>query len=275
VTDSAADRDEPVSAADRDEPVSAAGATSGAVRQSGAAEPEGDTPPAPDRWTILGMIRWATEYLEGKGVTEARLDAEHLLAESLGVERLQLYLQFERPLTPEELAAFKPLLLRRAAREPLQYILGRTPFREIELKTDGRALIPRPETEVLVQEVLDRTAGRDGLSALDLGTGTGAIALSLAVEGGFDRVVATDVSAEALDLARDNAGLLGLIASETDDAEPVERPEPREVEIESREGDLFGAPRPTERQTPGLRAPLSISSTSRSTASIPDSQPGV
>ena len=82
------------------------------------------------------------------------MDAEHLLAHSLGKPRLQLYLEFDRPLTSDELAAFKPLLLRRAAREPLQYIVGRTGFRELELRTDARALIPRPETEVLVEVVL-------------------------------------------------------------------------------------------------------------------------
>ncbi|HZD05682.1 MAG TPA: HemK/PrmC family methyltransferase, partial [Longimicrobiales bacterium] len=168
-------------------------------------------------WTVLRMIRWSAAWLEGKGVERGRLDGEHLLAHVLDLSRLQLYLQYERPLTADELAAYKPLLLRRARREPLQYILGRTSFRELELRTDHRALVPRPETERLVQEVLDWAASRDpsgagsgGLTALDVGTGTGCIALSLAREGPFARVVATDTSGEALELARENAREAGL-----------------------------------------------------------------
>ncbi|HAB30448.1 MAG TPA: hypothetical protein DCE19_06995, partial [Gemmatimonadetes bacterium] len=108
-----------------------------------------------ESWTILRMILWSAEYLKNKGVETGRLDAEWLLAAALGVDRLQLYLKYDRPLSSEEREAFKPLLRRRAGREPLQYIIGRTGFRELELKTDPRVLIPRPETEVLVQEVLD------------------------------------------------------------------------------------------------------------------------
>lgn len=165
--------------------------------------------PAPaggqEPWTVLGLVRWSGDYLREKGVAEGRLDAEHLLAHVLGATRLQLYLEYDRPLTPEELAAFRPLLLRRAAREPLQYILGRTAFRELELVTDRRVLIPRPETEELVGLVLERTGGGAGLAALDVGTGSGCIALSLLVEGAFQRVVATDVSDAALEVARLNA----------------------------------------------------------------------
>ncbi|MEC9297927.1 MAG: peptide chain release factor N(5)-glutamine methyltransferase, partial [Gemmatimonadota bacterium] len=144
------------------------------------------------------------EYLKNKGVETGRLDAEWLLAAALGVDRLQLYLKYDRPLSFEEREAFKPLLRRRAGREPLQYIIGRTGFRELELKTDPRVLIPRPETELLVQEVLDwASAGAE--SVWDMGTGAGAVALSLAAEGTWTRVVATDVSPEALSVAADNA----------------------------------------------------------------------
>ena len=157
-----------------------------------------------ESWTILRMILWSAEYLKNKGVETGRLDAEWLLAAALGVDRLQLYLKYDRPLSSEEREAFKPLLRRRAGREPLQYIIGRTGFRELELKTDPRVLIPRPETEVLVQEVLDwASAGAE--SVWDMGTGAGAVALSLAVEGTWTRVVATDVSPEALSVAADNA----------------------------------------------------------------------
>lgn len=155
-------------------------------------------------WTIVELIRWTTEYLEQKGVAEARLNAELLLAGVLNLKRLDLYLQFDRPVRPEELAEFKARLLRRARREPLQYIAGHADFRELRLQVDPRVLIPRPETEVLVGEVLAWAAGKSSLRGLDIGTGSGAIALSLATEGGFQEVVATDVSADALAVARSN-----------------------------------------------------------------------
>ena len=160
---------------------------------------------AGETWAVLRMMRWSAEYLEEKGVERGRLDAEYLLAHALGTRRLQLYLQYDRPLTPTELDAYRPLLLRRARREPLQYIIGTAGFRELELAVDPRVLIPRPETEVLVQMVLDRVEGREDPTALDLGTGSGAIALSLAKEGPFVRLVATDDSADALEVARSNA----------------------------------------------------------------------
>ncbi len=200
--------------------------SSAAARAGGGDAPVSGNDRDEEVWTVLRLMRWSGEYLESKGIERGRLEAEHLLAGALGVERLQLYLQFDRPLSPEELDRFRPLLRRRAKREPVQYILGRAAFRELELKVDRRVLIPRPETEVLVDEVLAwaRGAGREGLSAVDLGTGTGAIALSLALEGPFGRVVATDASADALAVAREN-----LMASGLQDR------------VELREGDLFDA----------------------------------
>lgn len=155
-------------------------------------------------WSVLELIRYTADYLGGKGIREPRLNAELLLADTLGLKRLDLYLQFDRPVRPEELAEFKARLLRRARHEPLQYIAGHTDFRELRLSVDRRVLIPRPETELLVGEVLAWCAERSGLSALDVGTGSGAIALSLAVEGPFERVLATDLSAEALEVAIEN-----------------------------------------------------------------------
>ena len=181
-------------------------------------EPDPRSPhlPAPGKpWTPILLTRWSGSYLQEKGIENGRLDAELLLAGVLGVRRLDLYLQHDRPLQPRELDAFKALLKRRAGREPLQHLLGRTAFRELELQTDSRALIPRPETEVLVEEVLAWTreegpSSRGPLRGLDVGTGTGAIALSLLKEGSFATVVATDPSARALELARENAGASGL-----------------------------------------------------------------
>lgn len=161
-------------------------------------------------WTPLSLIRWTTSYLTEKGLPEPRLDAELLLADTLGLKRLDLYLQFDRPLLPGELAEFKRRLLRRARREPLQYIAGEAAFRNLRLYVDRRVLIPRPETEVLVDHVLAWAEGRQGLSALDIGTGSGAIALTLATERkAFERVVATDVSADALNVAEMNRETVG------------------------------------------------------------------
>ena len=156
------------------------------------------------RWTLVEMIRWTSDYLAARGFHNARLNAELLLCGMLGLKRLDLYLQHDRPLTPEELAEYRDRLRRRARREPLQYIDGTAAFRNLVLRVDRRVLIPRPETERLVQEVLDWAAGRQDLSAVDVGTGSGAIALALATEGPFRRVVATDASAAALEAAAQN-----------------------------------------------------------------------
>jgi release factor glutamine methyltransferase len=152
----------------------------------------------------MEMVRWTEAYLRDKGFESPRLNGELLLAGTLGLKRLDLYLQFDRPLTPDELAGFKARLRRRAKREPLQYIEGEAAFRHLRLRVDPRVLIPRSETELLVDEVLAWARGREGLHALDVGTGSGAIALSLATEGPFARVVATDVSGDALEVARAN-----------------------------------------------------------------------
>ena len=163
-------------------------------------------------WTVLRVMLQSADYLADKGVESARLDAEHLLAHVLGIGRLEMYLQHERQMRPSELDDFRPLLKRRASREPLQYILGRQAFRDLEVEVAPGVLIPRTETEQLVGAVLEwaEINGRDSLVGLDLGTGSGAIALSLLTEGPFHRMVATDTSEEALNLARKNSTNLGL-----------------------------------------------------------------
>ena len=159
----------------------------------------------------MDIIRWSGAYLDEKGVENGRLNAEHILAHVLGTERLQLYLNFDRPLAKTELAKYKPLLRRRAAREPLQYVLGSAPFRNLELRVDRRVAIPRPETEYMI-DVLKRLAGKDRVfdSAVDVGTGSGALALALAAEGLARSVTATDISPAAISVARDNAAAAGL-----------------------------------------------------------------
>jgi len=159
--------------------------------------------------TVLEIIKRSAEFLAGKGVESARLNAELLIGHALGLKRMQLYLQFERPLAEPELEKIRPLVRRRGQREPLQHILGETEFHGLRLKTDRRALIPRPETELLVELVVARLS-EPPRRLVDLGTGSGAIALALARRYPAAEIVATDASAEALALARENAALNGL-----------------------------------------------------------------
>ena len=155
------------------------------------------------RW-LLGQ---ATETLAEAGVDTPRLDAELLLAEALGLGREQLVMRVDEPVDRSELERFHRLLERRAAREPVAYILGRRAFRHIELTVDSRVLIPRPETELLVEAALGL---REGARVVDVGTGSGAVALALKQERPDLRVMGTDVSREAIDVARANASRLGL-----------------------------------------------------------------
>jgi release factor glutamine methyltransferase len=159
--------------------------------------------------TVLEIIKRTTEFFEKRGVESARLNAELLIGHALGLKRMQLYLQFERPLTEPELEKIRPLVKRRGAREPLQHILGETEFCGLKLKVDRRALVPRPETEHLVELIVARLTTAPS-AILDLGTGTGALALALASQYPAARVTAVDKSAEALALAAENVAALGL-----------------------------------------------------------------
>lgn len=161
-------------------------------------------------WKVLEVIGVSGRYLEERGVESGRLNAEHLLAFVLGVDRLQLYLHFDRPLVAGELSRLKALLRRRAAREPLQYLMGSAAFRNLELEVGPGVAIPRPETEFLI-DVVSAAAGRERVfaAALDVGTGSGCIAIALADEGLARAVTATDVSQDALELARRNAAASG------------------------------------------------------------------
>jgi release factor glutamine methyltransferase len=154
--------------------------------------------------TVLEIIKKTTDFLSGKGVENARLNAEWLVGHVLGLKRMQLYLQFERVLTEPELERLRAVVRRRGQREPLQYIVGETDFAGLRLKVDRRALIPRPETERLVEIISERFADAPPARILDLGTGTGALALALASRFVEASVTATDVSEEALTLAAEN-----------------------------------------------------------------------
>lgn len=172
--------------------------------------------------SLLEIITKTTEFFASRGVESARLNAEHVIGHALGLKRMQLYVQFERLLTEAELDKIRPLVKRRAQREPLQHILGSVEWGGLTLKCDKRALVPRPETEELLELVLERGKGfavstdgatqADGPRVLDLGTGTGALALAIAKAWPTARVTAVDASDDALGLAAENAASTGLAA---------------------------------------------------------------
>lgn len=161
--------------------------------------------------SVLEIIKKTTDFFSAKKVEHPRLNAELLVGHALALKRMQLYLQFERLLSEAELEKIRPLVRRRALHEPLQYILGETEWSGLRLKTDRRALIPRPETELLVEMVVQAVyAGSEPARILDLGTGTGALAIALAKRWSGARVTAVDKSPDALALAGENAVALGV-----------------------------------------------------------------
>jgi len=217
-------------------------------------------PATPARWAVKDVLLWTTSRFEERGLATPRLDAEILTAHALGVPRVQLYVQFDRPLTPEELAAIRALVKRRQAGESVAYVIGKKEFWGLDFAVDARVLVPRPDTETLVDEALDRIgraarpkrasraaeahasaaadadapdtgqADTDASAAdapagdiaparpapkaspriADVGTGSGAIAVALAKERPDAVVFATDISPDALAVARANADRHGL-----------------------------------------------------------------
>lgn len=187
-------------------------------------------------WTIRRLLAWTAEDFGKRGLDSPRLDAEILLAQALGVTRMALYLDLDRPLGDEELARYRGLVSRRRAREPVAYILGRREFYGRDFICGAGTLVPRPETETLVERALDALPADATGPALDLCTGTGAVGLTLAAERSALRVELTDVSPLALESARRNTTALGL-----------------EGRVQVHQGDLFQA-LPVPRRFPLITA---------------------
>ncbi len=164
----------------------------------------------PRTWTVLELLRWTTEYFERHGIEGARLDAEVLLAHALESDRLRLYIDYEKPVLPDERERFRALVGRRAReRVPVSLLLGEREFWSLSFRVTPDVLTPRPETETLVEAALAKLPDREDRSRiLDLGTGSGAIALSIASERPQADVTATDISEAALQIAAENADRL-------------------------------------------------------------------
>jgi release factor glutamine methyltransferase len=178
---------------------------------------------APEQpWTIGRLLAWTTDYLAAKKSESPRLDAEVLLADVLKYERVQLYTSYAMIVSDAARGAFRELVKRRAAGEPVAYLVGRKEFYSLPLAVSPAVLIPRPDTETLVAEFLTRFKDRATPRVLELGTGSGAIALAIAKQHESSHIVATDLSTEALGVARSNAKRHGLTAR-----------------IDFRAGDLF------------------------------------
>ncbi|TYP94101.1 [protein release factor]-glutamine N5-methyltransferase [Fodinibius salinus] len=174
-----------------------------------------------EEWTVLSMMEWATDYFKKNDIPDPRHSIEWLLAETLGIKRLNLYLKYDRPLSEGELNELRPLVKRRARHEPLQYIVGFTDFLNARISVDERVLIPRIETEQLVEIVLDNH-DTNALTLLDIGTGSGCIPIALKMERPNWNIHGVDISDEALSLAKENAAQ-------------------NEVDIHFFKGDLFSS----------------------------------
>jgi len=169
--------------------------------------------PTPERWTIGGVLQWTAAFFGRKGIANPRLDAEVLLAHALGVDRLHLYMNYDRPLLPAERERYRELVRRRASREPVALIIAAKEFWSIPLRAAAGVLVPRPETELLVEAVLREVKEMRAPWILEIGTGSGAVSVALAKERPDARIVATDVDPLALAAAAENARAAGVTAT--------------------------------------------------------------
>ena len=165
------------------------------------------------KWTVGTLLKRATDILRGRGFRSPRLDAELLLVHALGFkDRVDLYVNFEKPLTEEEVESYRQLVVRRAKGEPVAYITGKKEFFGLEFHVERGVLIPRPETELLVEVVYDYLKDRENLTVVDVGTGSGCIVLTLCkLTGGKHRFYGVDVSRKALEVAKINREKLGCL----------------------------------------------------------------
>ncbi len=158
-----------------------------------------------ETWTLRRVLRWTASFFEQKGIENPRLDAELLIAGAQGVDRVRLYMELDKPLSPDELTAIRAHVKRRAQNEPVAYILGQKAFWNLDLAVDARVLVPRPDTERLVELALSRLKPMAAPIVVDVGTGSGCVALAIAKDRPDAQVHAVDLSAEALAVARVNA----------------------------------------------------------------------
>ncbi len=165
-------------------------------------------------WTVLRLLQWTTDYFEARGFDSPRTTSEMLLAHVLSYKRLDLYLQFDKPVLQPELSRFREAVKRRLRNEPVQYIIGETEFYSLKLRVDRSVLIPRPETEILVDKAVQNCSERFGaeeqLTLLDVGTGSGNVAIGIAGNIPAADINAMDISKDALALAKKNAEMNGL-----------------------------------------------------------------
>ncbi len=164
----------------------------------------------PPQWNILSLIKWTTDYFQSRSIESPRASAEILLAHSLRLRRIELYMRYDQPLTANELACFKALIKRRAAGEPVAYIVGEKEFWSLTLSVTKDVLIPRPETEMLVETALKILPKDTCKRVSEIGTGSGAIILALASERPGHEFFASDYSLKALNIAKHNAKNHGL-----------------------------------------------------------------
>lgn len=164
-------------------------------------------------WTIIDVLNWSENFLKTKGLTDPRHDAEQLLMATLNVDRLFLYVNHDRPLEQKERDIYRQFILRRAKQEPLQYITGFTYFYGLKFLVSKEVLIPRPDTEILVEKIISIVKNNNGnkkITIIDIGTGSGAIAVALAKNLPDTKFIAVDVSRPALAVAKKNAVLNGV-----------------------------------------------------------------